>query len=544
LISAARMPFVLQPTITPNHNLSPSFNVMSQRKVPLKTNSDGAALPSEFVRSLVHHLKAGFPCLYLVSSEEQRVEAELRQVAQLSGFQLYFWTTVSGLVDAVKATAQDCLDPLEALTAIGSLPEKSVVLLKDFHLYLQDPNPILLRQLKDTLAVAKTKNRTLVILGCRLCLPPELEREVTVLEFNLPNAEHLNLVLNGILESEAKIPQPTNREAILAALSGLTTQEAENALALSFIELGQLDPVRLGQLKAQSVKKQGLVELVERVPSLDRIGGLDRLKHWLLKRRKAFTQEAKAFGLPSPSGLLILGLPGTGKSMTAKATASVFGVPLLRLDAGKLFAGLVGASEANLRSVLQTAEAIAPCCLWVDELEKALAGSQSSGSTDGGTTARILGSLLSWMQEKTAPVFVVATANDVSKLPPELLRKGRFDEVFFVDLPNEEEREEIWRIVISDYDRDPADFDLKQLAKATEGFTGGEIRFAFFDALFEAFEAEAEPDDLGIARVLAGSVPLSKLMAEPIQQLRQWARNHARPATSPLPDPKGRALVV
>ena len=256
--------------------------------------------------------------------------------------------------------------------------------------------------------------------------------------------------------------------------------------------------------------------------------------------------KAKAFGLPSPTGLLILRLPGCGKSHCAKATANVFGVPLLRLDAGKLFAGLVGASEANLRCVLQTAEAIASCCVRVDELEKALAGSQSSGSTDGGTTARILGSLLSWMQEKTAPVFVVTTANDVSKLPPELLRKGRFDELFFTDLPraSQDERENIWRIVISDYDRDPEDFDLKHLAKATEGFTGGEIRFAFFDALFEAFEDNAEPNDLGIARVLGGSVPLSKLMAEPIQQLRQWARNHARSATTLFPQTKWGLLVV
>jgi len=518
---------------------------MSQRKSPKlqSPDSDTAGSPSEFVRSLVHHFKAGFPGLYLVSAEEQRVEAELRQAAKLAGFRLHFWTTVSGLFDVEKGTSQACLDPLEALEAIGSLPEKSVILLKDFHLHLLDPNPILLRKLKDTLAVAKTKNRTLLILGCRLCLPPELERELTLVELRLPDAQVLNVVLSGILTS-AKLPEPASREAILSALSGLTTQEAENALARSFVELGRLDPVRLGQLKAQSVKKQGLVELVERVPTLDRIGGLDRLKDWLLKRRKAFTRDARAYGLPSPSGLLILGLPGTGKSMTAKATASVFGVPLLRLDAGKLFAGLVGGSEANLRSVLQTAEAIAPCCLWLDELEKSLAGSRSSGATDGGTTSRVLGSLLNWMQEKTAPVFVIATANDVSQLPPELLRKGRFDEVFFVDLPSLEEREEIWRIVIADCARDPADFDLKQLAKATEGFTGGEIRCAFFDALYEAFEAGGKPDDLGVASVLAGCVPLSKMMAEPVQQLRQWAKTHARPATSPWPEAKGRALVV
>lgn len=540
------MPCVSPPITTPKLNPNPTFNAMSQRKAPRQSLvSVTVGSSSEFVRTLVNHFKAGFPGLYLVSSEEQRVEAEVKCAAQQAGFHLHFWTTVTGLVAADQGPGQSCLDPLEALEAIGSLREKSVILLKDFHHYLQDPNPVLLRKLKDTLTEAKTQSKTLVILGCRLCLPPEIEREITVLEFSLPDAATLNAVLGGILKSgEGKIPEPTNREAILAALSGLTTQEAENVLALSFIELGYLDPQRLGQLKAQSVKKQGLVELVERIPTLDRIGGLDRLKRWLIKRRKAFTQEARAYGLPSPSGLLILGLPGTGKSWTAKATASVFNVPLLRLDAGKLFAGLVGASEANLRMALQTAEAIAPCCLWLDELEKALAGSKSSGSTDGGTTSRVMGALLNWMQEKTAPVFVIATANDVSQLPPELLRKGRFDQVFFVDLPTLEEREEIWRIVIADYSRDPGDFNLKQLAQATDGFTGAEIRGVFFDALYEAFEDDAEPDDLGIARVLTGCVPLSRMMAEPIQHLRSWARNHAQPATTPKAEAKGRALVV
>lgn len=204
----------------------------------------------------------------------------------------------------------------------------------------------------------------------------------------------------------------------------------------------------------------------------------------------------------------------------------------------------MGASEANLRQALQTAEAIAPCCLWLDELEKALAGSKSSGSTDGGTTARILGTFLSWMQEKTAPVFVVATANDVSQLPPELLRKGRFDETFFVDLPNEAERQAIWSIVIQIYGRDPSDFDLPRLAEATDGLTGAEIRSAFFDALFNAFEDDGEPDDLGIKRVLEGFVPLSRMMAEPIRTLRQWSKTHARPATSPVPDNRLRKLVA
>ena len=240
----------------------------------------------------------------------------------------------------------------------------------------------------------------------------------------------------------------------------------------------------------------------------------------------------------------MLGIPGCGKSLTAKATASVFGVPLLRLDAGRIFAGLVGQSESNLRSVIQTAEAIAPCVLWLDELEKGLSGSKSSGSTDGGTSARVFGSLLSWMQEKKSPVFIVATANDVSQLPPELLRVGRWDQLFFIDLPTREEREVIWRLQIAKYGREPETFDLPQLARATDGFTGSEIEQVFVEALYRAFDQDAEPTDLTIGEVLVDFVPLSKLMAEQIGALRTWAKGRARPATTPTPERKIRKIAA
>ena len=241
---------------------------------------------------------------------------------------------------------------------------------------------------------------------------------------------------------------------------------------------------------------------------------------------------------------MILGIAGTGKSLTAKATAKVFGVPLLKLDAGRIFAGLVGQSESNLRAVIHTAEAIAPCCLWVDEVEKGFSGSKSSGQTDGGTSSRVFGSFLSWMSEKSSPVFVVATANDVSQLPPEMLRKGRWDELFFVDLPNQAEREAIWEIQIGKHGRDPRDFDVVQLAKATEGLTGSEIENVFIEALYLAFDEENEPTDLDIARVLTEFVPLSKLMAEQISSLRQWAKGRSRLATAPVIDKGMRKLVV
>src|SRR3954463_13281478 len=438
---------------------------------------------------ITHYIRAGYAGLYLVSHEEQRVEAELKAVAATLKHGLYAWSATSGLIDTANGTSRGAQDPMEVLGVLSELPEDSIVLLRDYHLFFDDPNPMLLRQLKDQLRAGKTKGHTVAVLGCRLKLPPELEREFIVVDFTLPGAEALSEVLSGILKSTGKKrPSPAFTAALIDAARGLTTTEAEDAFALSVVECGDLNPTVIAREKAQAVKKNGLLELIETQESLASIGGLDLLKEWLLKRREAFTPRAIEYGLPSPKGLLIVGVPGCGKSLTAKATASVFGVPLLRLDAGRIFAGLVGQSESNLRSVIQTAEAIAPCVLWIDEMEKGFAGSKSSGSTDGGTSARVFGSFISWMQEKTSPVFIVATANDVSQLPPEMLRKGRFDELFFVDLPNQTEREAIWSIQIAKYGRDAKDYDIVQLARASEGLTGSEIENTFVAGLYHAFD--------------------------------------------------------
>ena len=410
-------------------------------------NSAIGSSPSNTSRSnmqarIINYIRAGYPGLYLVSHEEQRVHAEMTHIAQELKYNLVVWSCVDGLVDTSKGTTSAANDPLEALIAIGEMKEKTLILLRDFHLFLQDPNPILIRQLKDVLQMAKTKSKTLIILGCRTVLPPELERELTMIEFSLPGKEELRAVLAGIIESaNIKEMEDEQREKVLDAASGLTTIEAENAFALSVVESKEINPHTIAKEKAQAVKKNGILEIIETNESLNSIGGLDVLKEWLLKRKNAFSQKAVQYGLPTPKGLLIIGISGTWKSLTAKATAQVFGVPLLKLDAGRIFAGLCGQSESNLRAVIQTAEAIAPCCLWIDELDKGFSGTKSSNSTDGGTSSRVFGSFISWMQEKVSPVFVVATANDVSQLPPELLRKGRWDELFFVDLPNQAERE-------------------------------------------------------------------------------------------------------
>ncbi len=496
---------------------------------------------SDLGTKIVHYLQAGYSGLYLVSPEEQRVEAELKTVLnhlnrtkpEPEQYQLCYWSVVDGLVNTKTKRVSDANDPLEVLQAIGEERDRTLFLLKDYHLFLTDPNPVALRKLRDLLVDAKTRQKHLIIAGCRLVLPPELERELTVVEFPLPTKEVLRDVLHGVMESAGLKTMPSDDEdKVLAAAGGLTTIEAENAFALSFVQTRLIQPSVVAREKAQTLKKNGLLEIIETHESLESIGGLDLLKGWLLKRKLAFSQRAKQYGLPDPKGLLIVGLPGTGKSLTAKVTARVFDLPLLKLDAGRIFAGLVGQSESNLRSVIQTAEAIAPCVIWVDEIDKAFSGSKSSGASDGGTSARVFGSFISWMQEKEKPVFVVATANDVSQLPPEMLRKGRFDELFFVDLPNEEERRAIWTIVIERFGRDSKDFDVVQLARVTEGLTGSEIQSVFFDAMFEAFEDDGEPTDLHIAGVLTGFVPLSKLMAEQIEALKKWSRGRCRNATT------------
>lgn len=508
-------------------------------------NSVAGNLRYDTAQKLVHYLQAGYAGLYLVSPEEQRVEAEIKTAAQSANFQLHVWSASDGLLDTEKKSLKDCNDPMEVLVAVDGLPEKSVLVLKDFHMFLQDPNPVLIRKLKDVLLLAKTKSKTLIVLGCRFIVPPELEREFTVMEFDLPSKDQLNHVLTGIVESAGLKPSGAEEtDQILDAASGLTTMEAENAFALSVVRCKKVDAGVVAKEKASAVKKNGLLELIEAQESLDSIGGLDLLKDWLVQRKDAFSKRAVEYGLPTPKGVLILGIPGTGKSLTAKATAQVFEMPLLKLDAGRIFAGLVGQSESNLRSIIQTSEAIAPVVLWIDELEKGFAGSKSSGSTDGGTSSRVFGSFISWMQEKKSPVFIVATANDVSQLPPEMLRKGRFDELWFVDLPNQNEREAIWQIQIAKHKRDPKDFDTVQLARATDGLTGSEIENVFVDALFKAFEARTEPTDLTVAEVLTEFVPLSKLMGEQISGLRNWVKGRARPATSCVEESRLRRIAA
>jgi len=494
---------------------------------------------------ITNYIRAGYPGIYIVSSEESRVEAEMKAIAKSLDHALYAWSATEGLLDTSNGGVREAQHPVEALALVAELGENSIVRLRDFHLFMEDANPIIIRTLKDLLRAGKTKGKTLVVVGCRRVLPPELERELVVVHLALPSRQELEVVLDNIATS-ANLPRPEEdeRELLLDSACGLTSIETENAFALSIVESRKLSPSIVAREKANEVGKNGLLEVCQAVGSLNDIGGLDQLKQWLLERKDAFGKEAQAYGLPSPKGLLIIGIPGTGKSLTAKATANVLNRPLLKLDAGRLFAGLVGQSEANLRSVIGTVEAIAPCVLWIDEMEKGFSGSKSSGFADGGTASRVFGTFLSWLQDRAAPVFVVATANDVSRMPPELMRKGRFDELFFVDLPNQDERETIWRIQIEKYGRSSEKFDLGGLAKATDGWTGSEIEQAFRDALYEAFTRREEPTSLSITMTMGETVPLSRLMNEEINDLRKWAKGRARLATKPNEEKTGRKIFL
>jgi len=483
------------------------------------------------------YLQAGYPGLAIITSEEAPAEAEIAAVCKNLNRHLLAWSSTEGLVGVVESRVTTCADPLDALQLLDSMfaqPEpRLVVILRDLQLYLDQNDPTLIRHMKDILRIAKANGHTLILLSCRFSPPKELEHEFTRIELALPDSTALAEVLDAIVAGTEGLaaPQPGIREAAIQNALGLTTTEAENVFALSIVETGAIEPKVVAREKASTLKRNGLLEIIKSTTLLEDVGGLENLKQWLQRRAAAFGQTARTYGLPIPKGLLIVGIPGTGKSLTAKAAASALGLPLLRLDMGRVFGGVVGQSEANLRSVISTAEAISPCVLWIDEIEKGFSGSKSSGSTDGGTSSRVFGSFLSWMQEKDKPVFVVATANDVSQLPPEFLRKGRFDEMFFVDLPDVLERAQIWDIVIQHHGRNPNDYDTTALAKAADLFTGAEIDAVFVEALYEGLMENREPTHLDLANAIMRTVPLARLMDGQIASLKNWAKGRAREAS-------------
>ena len=507
-------------------------------------------MAKEQIKEIEVLIRARYPIIYTVTWEEDRVEKLLLDIAKQRDKKIYTWTINQGLLphgasaQSQKYKNAPSKDPLLALENVIELLEPAIFLFKDFHAYIDEPS--VRRKLREVSNYLRNSYKTLVLVAPILRLPPELEKDITVLDFDLPTMDDLNELLQRVIfdvkgNPEIKIKDdPQTREQILNAALGLTLKEAENVFAKSLVLSGKLDaeniPIIFSE-KQQIIRKSGLLEYYAATEKFDEVGGLLDLKEWLKKRGLAFSEQARSFGLPTPKGVLFIGVQGCGKSLCAKAVSQLWNFPLLRLDMGRLFSSLVGSSEDNVRRAIKIAESVSPTILWIDEIDKAFSGIHSSSFSDAGTTARVFGSFTTWLQEKTAPVFVIATANNITLLPPELMRKGRFDEIFFVDLPDFNERIDILKIHLSKRNRIPEEFDLDILAKESEGFSGAELEQVVISGLYDAFEAEKPLSTEMLMNNIQETSPLSKTMKEEIDGLRRWAEGRARRASLPV-EPK------
>ncbi|MBI4938019.1 MAG: AAA family ATPase [Nitrosomonadales bacterium] len=505
-------------------------------------------MATTFVNDLGIYLRASYPIITIVSSEEDRARElidELLRQEETAGRprKLFVWTISRGLVDARDrpASKEDTRPPERALAFAAGYGEEALFLFKDFHPYLKDTSPgaaLLIRQLRDLVPEMKGSRRTLLWLSPLLQIPPELQKDVTVVDLPLPaESEYRQVVEQAMAQARANPAAIVEMDedaidAIVKACQGLTRSEAENALYKAVVSrhgLAAQDVQSILDEKEQIIRKSGILEYTAAVENFSGIGGLGQLKRWLRQRNEGFSQKARDFGLPNPRGVMLVGVPGCGKSLCAKAVASEWQKPLLKFDLGRVFAGLVGESEERMRRALSVAENVAPCVLWIDEMEKGLAG--IGGAGDSGVATRVFGTLLTWMEEKTHPVFVVATANNIDLLPPELLRKGRLDEIFFVDLPDAPARAEILRIHLERRQRATNDYDIPAVVATTDGFSGAELEEVVVDALYEAYSS---PEKRLKTEHLLGSaheiIPLSRSRASDIEALRQWANINCRMA--------------
>lgn len=485
-------------------------------------------------------IQAQYPLIYLVTSEEERAEQAIGRISQLNSQhrRVFVWTVTHGIVEygqPRQATQHNTVSPEAAIEWVVRQREPGIYIFKDLHPFIT--SAAVNRWLRDAIASFKGTEKIIILMSPLQEVPLELEKDMVVLDFPLPDLAELNQVLSGQLEKiKGRRLSTEVREKLLKAALGLTKDEAEKVYRKAYVKANRLTEEEVNIIlseKKQLIRRNGILEYIEEDATIDSVGGLDELKKWLRQRSGAFTERAREYGLPQPKGMLILGVPGCGKSLIAKTTARLWALPLLRLDMGRVYDGsMVGRSEANLRNALKTAESISPGILFIDELDKAFAGGTGSADSDGGTSSRIFGSFLTWMQEKTSPVFVMATANRIERLPGEFLRKGRFDEIFFVDLPTPEERQHIFNIHLSKRRNDISRFDLEQLAKVAEGFSGAEIEQAIIASMYEAFAQDREFTQLDIIAAIKSTLPLSRTMTEQVTALRDWARQRARPASA------------
>lgn len=471
-------------------------------------------------------LRARYPIIYIPTREEERIEATIAQVAKQQGNRaIYTWDFVDGYQGNPNEVGFGKRNPLQALELVEKLPAAAatIFILRDYQRFLDDVS--ISRKLRNLARLLKSQPKNLIIIAPQIAIPEELSEVTTVLEFPLPTASEIRDEVERLLSATGNPLERRSLDDLVRSCQGLSVERIRRVLARAIALHGEVRPEDVDLIleeKRQTIRQTQILDFYPTVANISDIGGLDNLKDWLLRRGGAFSDRAREYGLPHPRGLLLVGIQGTGKSLTAKAIAHHWHLPLLRLDVGRLFAGLVGESESRTRQMIQLAEALAPCVLWIDEIDKAFAGFDSKG--DGGTTSRVFGTFITWMAEKTSPVFVVATANNIQALPPEMLRKGRFDEIFFVGLPTRDERRAIFEVHLSHLrPQTVKQYDLDRLAYETPDFSGAEIEQTLIEAMHIGFSQDRDFTTDDVLEAASQIVPLARTAQEQIQSLQDWA---------------------
>ena len=479
-----------------------------------------------FSKELNLLLKARYPVLYISTFEEDRVEYTIRKaIKSTSNKAIYTWDFVEGYKTNPNNPRFASKNPLQALELVEKLTADTpaIFILKDFNKFLTDIS--ISRKLRNLVRILKTQPKSLIIVATELEIPKELSDLITVLDFTLPNSTEIKNELLRLFESLNKTVEPDFLEVLIRACQGLSIEKIRRALSKSIAQYGTINEATINLVlveKRQIISQTEILEFQGTTSQFTDIGGLETLKKWLATRKESFSEKAKLYGFPAPRGLLLAGIQGTGKSLTAKAIANEWQLPLLRLDIGRLFGGIVGESESRVRQMIQLSEALAPCVLWIDEIDKAFSEQTKGG--DSGTTNRVLGTFITWLSEKRSQVFIVATANNFSVLPLEIIRKGRFDEIFFVGLPILNERQQIFNVFLNRLRPNQlGDFDLALLAKKSEGFSGAEIEQAIVEGMLIAFNEKREFNTADIVGGLKQIIPLSQIEPERTKQLQDWA---------------------
>ncbi len=480
----------------------------------------------KFNDELALFLKARYPIIYINTIEEDRVEYVIRKNIKTNlNRSIYSWDFVDGYTNNPNNEGFAKRNPLQALELVERLNAETpaLFLLKDFHRFLTDLS--ISRKLRNISKILKLQPKTIIIIGSDLTIPKELQDLITVVQFQLPVEEEISQELTRLINSLNIKVDSQLFESLTRACQGLSLERIRRVLSKIIATYKTIDNDSITVLlseKKQIISQTEILEYSSVNEQIANLGGLENLKDWLKKRKTAFGIQALNYGLPTPRGLLLIGIQGTGKSLTAKAIANDWQLPLLKLDVGKLFGGIVGESESRLRQMINVAETISPCILWIDEIDKAFSNTDNRG--DSGTSNRVLATFISWLSEKTKPVFVIATANNIDLLPIEIIRKGRFDEIFFLDLPEKEEREEIFKIHLQTFRPNSWEsFDYSQLAQASESFSGAEIRQSIIEGMYHAFYEKREFTTEDICMALNELIPLAHLESDQMIRLQQWA---------------------